>query len=718
MIPGPRNSGPISVTDIRLATNWLVLIAVDRYEDSAFLPPLKGAKRGAEALKETLFNSYGFGPPHTIERYDEEATDQRIFETLRDLSLKCNRSDSVILSFAGHGEGGGWYPYDARSFSDTMRGFHLQNWLKNLSAQHVLIVSDHPMAEEFTEQAAPGKSPDERSRECLFTGGLRKEGDGDETFGRCTANRYLAEELLALKDAGRICRTSDLARKHSGLTLRRFIGTGDRGGGYGFFPIERNPGGDLSADYEKLLTAKESFRNRRKEQKRLAQEKREHDSATLREKAEQSFSLLQKMSSHTSLEERITGWEEYLNQYRETGHQIPFVERTLEYLRNERYLELIRHKEQTATNQPQDRENESRESPLPPEKIIGKAEEQTAGERQRRGVLLVPVVGLASFIVVLTVALYWQMDGPGSTPDSAPQSEIPADQDALAGAIDPKGGVDPDQIMPGRRRVEVIGPAGEIDEDITRKEVQQALGRIAAVTGGQREKPSGSAQSAESQRTVQTAADDVEAVYTTKTINPMDFQPLLQDGRLVLLLAPELEIVFEDVPKEGGSFWMTRTEITRAQWAAIMGGAVRLGGEELPVTGLTPAQILEFNRRLSGYFGLPATLPTQEQWRAAARLGLDPAPGLENDWFAENSGGQLQPVKGRRANGYGLYGLFGNAAETLRGPEGQLLITSGSYQQTMERAASLSTIPYRTADDVGFRVVCELNVAETAALLR
>ncbi len=133
-----------------------------------------------------------------------------------------------------------------------------------------------------------------------------------------------------------------------------------------------------------------------------------------------------------------------------------------------------------------------------------------------------------------------------------------------------------------------------------------------------------------------------------------------------------------------GDFWMQETEVTQAQWKAVM-GKLRCGcGAEPEDTSdpRLPMSNLNFNDcgaiidRLNEKFhdqlrGLAASLPKEAEWEYACRAGTrtkwhcgeDEAKLSDYAWFRGNSGGVLHPVALKKPNPWGLFDMYGNAQE-------------------------------------------------------
>jgi formylglycine-generating enzyme required for sulfatase activity len=141
-------------------------------------------------------------------------------------------------------------------------------------------------------------------------------------------------------------------------------------------------------------------------------------------------------------------------------------------------------------------------------------------------------------------------------------------------------------------------------------------------------------------------------------------------------------------------YWMGETPVTQAQWRAVvegMGDGARLN--EAPSSFKDrpdcPVESVSWNdcRRLVAGLGEllgsedEFRLPTEAEWEYACRAGTQGAycdgsactvpdgrdPALDRvGWFDENSGGSVQPVKGKEANGWGLYDVHGCVWEWCR----------------------------------------------------
>lgn len=128
-------------------------------------------------------------------------------------------------------------------------------------------------------------------------------------------------------------------------------------------------------------------------------------------------------------------------------------------------------------------------------------------------------------------------------------------------------------------------------------------------------------------------------------------------------------------------FYMAATEVTQAQWEAVMGfNPSRVHkGPKLPVTHVNYPSCREFCRRLNlieraaGMLSdnTEYRLPTEAEWEYACRAGStgqycfgdDSSKLDEYAWHKGNSAGELHKVACKKPNAWGLFDMHGNVGE-------------------------------------------------------
>jgi formylglycine-generating enzyme required for sulfatase activity len=174
-----------------------------------------------------------------------------------------------------------------------------------------------------------------------------------------------------------------------------------------------------------------------------------------------------------------------------------------------------------------------------------------------------------------------------------------------------------------------------------------------------------------------------------------------------------------------GEFWLAETEVTQAQWQAVMGSnPSKFRGSDLPVEQVSWNDIQEFIRKLNRRTGKRFRLPTEAEWEYAARAGTQTASywgngigrnnancdGCGSRWDNE----QTAPVGSFKPNAFGLFDILGNVYEwtcseykkSYDGSEQKCSVSAGKYSR---RGGSWYSRPrwvraaYRLSYDPGYR---------------
>ena len=123
-----------------------------------------------------------------------------------------------------------------------------------------------------------------------------------------------------------------------------------------------------------------------------------------------------------------------------------------------------------------------------------------------------------------------------------------------------------------------------------------------------------------------------------------------------------------------GEFWLGETEVTQAQWQAVMGSnPSKFRGNDLPVESVSWKDVQEFIRKLNARSGKRFRLPTEAEWEYAARAGTQTAY-YWGEGFGRNNANcwgcgsrwdkrQTAPVGSFKPNAFGLFDMLGNVWE-------------------------------------------------------
>jgi len=121
-------------------------------------------------------------------------------------------------------------------------------------------------------------------------------------------------------------------------------------------------------------------------------------------------------------------------------------------------------------------------------------------------------------------------------------------------------------------------------------------------------------------------------------------------------------------------FWLAETEVTQAQWQAVMGSnPSKFRGSDLPVENVSWRDVQEFIKKLNARSRKRFRLPTEAEWEYAARAGTQTAyywgDGIGRNnanckgWGSRWDGSQTAPAGSFQPNAFGLHDMLGNVWE-------------------------------------------------------
>ena len=168
------------------------------------------------------------------------------------------------------------------------------------------------------------------------------------------------------------------------------------------------------------------------------------------------------------------------------------------------------------------------------------------------------------------------------------------------------------------------------------------------------------------------------------------------------------------------AFEIGKTEVTQAQWKAIMGNNpsnFKQCGGNCPVENVSWDDAQAFIGELNAQTGKNYRLPTEAEWEYACRAGGQHEEYCGNSlagiaWYEANSEGHTHPVATKRANAWGLYDMSGNVWEWVQdwyvgnyieAPVTGTERTDGEHKYRVLRRGSWGDVPQdaRAANRVG-----------------
>ena len=236
---------------------------------------------------------------------------------------------------------------------------------------------------------------------------------------------------------------------------------------------------------------------------------------------------------------------------------------------------------------------------------------------------------------------------------------------------------------------------------------------------------------------VQNNAKVTGATYT-ETVNGLNLKIILVEGGTFAMGSTSGDSDEKPVHNVTlDSYYIGETEITQAQWRAIMGSnPSSYTGDNRPVESVSWEDAQEFCKKLSALTGKKYVLPTEAQWEYAARGGNKSKgytySGSNNVYdvavYYDNRGNGHSNVKSKKPNELGIYDMSGNVYEWCsdwyndsyyssshktnpQGPSsgGRRVLRGGSwsvYAINCRVADRINNYPSDRYGTYGFRVVC------------
>lgn len=164
----------------------------------------------------------------------------------------------------------------------------------------------------------------------------------------------------------------------------------------------------------------------------------------------------------------------------------------------------------------------------------------------------------------------------------------------------------------------------------------------------------------------------------------------------------------------GKNYYMGETEVTFAQYDAFCDATGRGKPEDNGWgRGSRPVINVDWNDANAFCNWAGGRLPTEDEWVYAAKGGQNheyagSANINEVAWYDGNSGDETHTVKGKKANGYGLYDMSGNVWEWTSTSEGSFRVLRGGswnfYAEYCRVAYRGNFSPGNRFSSIGFRV--------------
>ena len=156
-------------------------------------------------------------------------------------------------------------------------------------------------------------------------------------------------------------------------------------------------------------------------------------------------------------------------------------------------------------------------------------------------------------------------------------------------------------------------------------------------------------------------------------------------------------------------FYLGKFEVSEREWSTIMNNSID-GREEMPKTGISWDDCIEYINTLRVMTGMKFSMPTEEQWEYAASFPLNETPlyaGSNNpDDVAVYNANAPQRIGTKKPNERELYDLSGNVAEWCYSDDiGKKPIRGGSFLSSADEiTVTFSDKAAGKSDAIGLRL--------------
>lgn len=197
--------------------NHLLFIGIDKY---LYQSQLNCCVRDCEDIKNILLDKYDFKKENVTELYNENATNHRIQEQLKEYSQSLTENDNLIIYYSGHGgydrkmERGFWIPFDSKRMDYTtwLANESIILFINNISAKHIFLISDSCFSRSILIGSAKSDIPEAKDYDFYDSRWGLSSGAEASIDGGKGENSFFGETICNI-----------LRENHEDLRVSKFI---------------------------------------------------------------------------------------------------------------------------------------------------------------------------------------------------------------------------------------------------------------------------------------------------------------------------------------------------------------------------------------------------------------------------------------------------------------------------------------------------------------